>query len=80
MKRIAKKLGKQTLTGVDIDTHGRISARTISRKFGTMQRAHKAAGLVPSGRRSTYAEMLKALVSLWTITMKESGRSPIAQN
>jgi Homing endonuclease associated repeat len=64
MRRNAKKLGKQTLTCEDINTYGRISAKTITLKLGSMQRAHKAAGLVPSRRRSTYVEMLKALVCL----------------
>ena len=41
-----------------------------------MQTAHKAAGLVPPKRRLSGPEVLKALVRLWKITLKESGRSP----
>jgi hypothetical protein len=79
MQRIAKKLRKQTLTWADISTYGRTNPITVKRKFGTMQKAHTAAGLVPPKRRLTDAEVLKALVSLWKITSKESGRSPIAR-
>jgi hypothetical protein len=79
MRRIAKRLGKQTLSYADISTHGRIDPNTVKRKFGTMDKAHTAAGLVPPGRKMTDAEILQALLTLWEITAKESGRSPIAR-
>jgi hypothetical protein len=79
MRRIARKLGKQTLTWDDIDNHGHLSPVTVKRKFGTMQKAHAAADLVPPTGRLTDAEILKALVSLWKITGEQSGRSPLAR-
>ena len=79
LQRVAKKLGKKTLTWRDIDTYGRIDPVTVRKKIGSMQAAHKAAGLVQPKRRVTDDEMLKALVRLWRVTMKESGRSPIAR-
>ncbi len=79
MRRIARQIGKQTLSWVDISTYGRIDPTTVKRKFGTMEEAHTAAGLVPPGRKMTDAEILQALVALWEITAKASGRSPIAR-
>ena len=79
LQRVAKKLGKQTLTWDDMSIYGRINPVTVRRKFGSMQEAHKAAGLVPPKRRLSDAEILKALVALWKITMKESGRSPFTR-
>jgi len=78
LRRIAKKLGKRTLTYADIDTHGRTNPQTIKQKFGTMQEAHKAAGLVPPKRRLDGAELLEIIVRLWKTTLKKSGRSPFA--
>jgi hypothetical protein len=79
MRRIAKKLGKQTLTWDDIANHGRLNPVTVKRKFGTMQKAHAAADLIPPGRKLTDTDILEALVSLWRITAQQSGRSPLAR-
>ncbi len=79
LRRLAKKLGKQTLTWEDISLHGRLNPITVKRKFGTMQKAHMAAGLVPRTHRLTDAEILKALVRVWKSTVKKSGRSPLAR-
>jgi hypothetical protein len=78
LRRVAKVLGKQTLTWSDINKHGRVSAYTVRRKFGSVGRAHEAAGLVPPKRRPSDDEVLKMLADLWTITSEESGRSPSA--
>jgi len=76
LRRVATKLGKRTLTWIDVDAHGRVCSATVRRKFGSMQAAHEAAGLVPPARRLSDDEMLRILDRLWTITDKESGRSP----
>jgi len=77
LRRVAAKLGKQTLTWDDIDKHARICSPTVLRKFGSMQSAHEAAGLVPPKRRLSDDELIRILDRLWTITDKESGRSPV---
>ena len=76
LQRVAKKLGKVTLTWNDIDNHARTDARTMWRKFGSMQMAHMAAGLVPPRHRLSDDEMLGMLADLWKITYRETGRSP----
>ncbi len=76
LQRIAKKLGKKTLTRCDITLHGRMGANTVTRRFGSLQLAHEAAGLIPPIPRLSRGEILKLLVALWKITLKESGRSP----
>jgi len=77
LRRVAAKLGKQTLSCDDIDRHARVCSFTVRRKFGSMHAAHEAAGLVPPRRRLSDDEMLRILDRLWTITHKESGRSPV---
>jgi hypothetical protein len=77
LKRIAALLGKQALTVKEINQHGRINSRTIGEKFGTMRKAHEAAGLIALRfTKSTDAELLRIMADLWTITLRESGRRP----
>jgi 5-methylcytosine-specific restriction enzyme A len=77
MRRIAELLGKQTVSRRDIDRYGRLNSRTVMQKFGTMRKAHEAAGLTPARfTKSTNEELLGILVDLWTITLEQSGRSP----
>lgn len=78
LRRIAGLLGKRTVTAKEIDRHGRLNSRTVMQKFGTMRKAHEAAGLVASRyTKSTDEELLTILADLWTITLKESGRRPL---
>jgi len=79
LRRVAKVLRKGTLTWSDINIYARVSAVTVRRKFGSISLAHQAAGLVPPKRRPSDDEVLGILADLWTITSKESGRSPKAR-
>ena len=77
LHRIAELLGKRTVTAKEIDRHGRLSSRTVMQKFGTMRKAHEAAGLIASRyTKATEAELFKVLTELWLITLRESGRRP----
>lgn len=79
LRRVAELLGKKNVSRRDIDRHGRLNSRTVMLKFGTMRKAHEAAGLAPSRyTKSTNAELLKIVADLWTITLGESGRSPLS--
>jgi hypothetical protein len=79
LRRVAELLGKKNVSRRDIDRHGRLNSRTIMLKFGTMRKAHEAAGLTPARyTKATDAELLKIVSDLWTITLRESGRSPLA--
>ena len=77
LKRIAALLGKRSITVKEIDEHGHIHSRTIAEKFGTIRKAHEAAGLIALRyTKSTDAELVKIVADLWTITLRESGRKP----
>ena len=77
LRRIAKLLGKGSVSRRDIDQYGRLNSRTVMHKFGTMRKAHEAAGLVPSRfTKTTDDELLQIVANLWSITLERYGRSP----
>ncbi len=77
LRRIAKAIGKKTLSRDDIDRFGRLGSGTVIRKFGTLHKAHEVSGLVPGVfKKVTDRELLDILVALWKITAKKHGRSP----
>lgn len=79
LRRIAALLNKNSVSRRDIDTHGRLNSRTVMIKFGTLRRAIEAAGLTPSRfTKATDRELLQIVASLWTITQRESNRSPLS--
>ena len=80
LRRVAKKLRKRTLTHKDINGHARVCSNTVKRRFGSMQLAHEAAGLVPPKGRLSDAEILTLLADLWKITHKKWERSPTVQD
>jgi hypothetical protein len=75
LRRIATLLGKSTLTMTDINTHGRVTAECVIKKFGTLNAALLAAKLIPT-RNLPSAELLKLLLNLWEHTASDYGRSP----
>lgn len=79
LQRIAELLGKRTVTAKEIDMHGRLNSRTVMQKFGTMRKAHEAAGLIASRyTMATDEELVKVVAELWTKTLRDSGRRPRA--
>jgi hypothetical protein len=75
--RIAKILGKSTLTRRDIDTHGRLSSSVVLKRFGSLRKALQDAGLTPARfMKATDDELSAILVELWTQTLEKYGRSP----
>jgi hypothetical protein len=77
IKRVATKLGKDTVSAEDLDNHGRVRYSTVARQFGNLRKALEAAGLKLSRfRNATDEELIKLLADLWTITQLESGRRP----
>ncbi len=78
MRRIAALTGRNRITQHDFRNFGRMSAKTAALKFGSLEKAHEAAGLDGSHlKRFTDGELLKMLADLWIITSKEAARSPI---
>ncbi len=76
LARVAEKLGKRTLTWADINENARVTAISVKKKFGSMQMAHRAAGLVPPRDRLSNEEILGLLDDLWKVTHREKARSP----
>lgn len=77
MQRIALLLGRTTLRAKEIDRLGRVNSRTITQKFGTLRKAHEAAGLVSSRfTKSTDEELMKVVADVWILTLREAGRRP----
>jgi hypothetical protein len=77
--RIARRLKKTTLTGADIDHHGRVSSTCVIAKFGSVNNALMAAGLRPSKRLSN-EDLLRLLLALWERTREDSCRGPRASD
>ena len=76
LRRIARLLGKRSLSTTEINRHGRVSADRVYRKFGSLNGALLAAGLKPSRNRPD-SELLKILSDLWVRTERDHGRSPV---
>jgi hypothetical protein len=77
MQRIAVLLGKRTVTAKEIDRLGRVNSRTIMQKFGTLRKAHEAAGLVASRyTKSTDEELMRVVADVWILSLREAGRRP----
>ena len=75
LRRIADVLRQSTLSIADLDNYGRVSSECVMRKFGSLQAALVAAGLVPN-RGFSRADLLKILVDLWARTLEDHGRRP----
>lgn len=77
MQRIAVLLGRSTIRAKEIDRLGRVNSRTIMQRFGTLRKAHEAAGLVASRyTKSTDEELMKVVADVWILTLREAGRRP----
>ncbi len=77
LRRIADQLCKKTVTIEDIDQYGRVGAKTVINRFGSMRAALIGAGLVPTrGRQWTNTELIRILTGVWDKTQRDFGRSP----
>jgi len=77
LKRIAKSIGKDTVTTKDIKTHGRLSYSVVNKHFGSLRKALEFAGLTPQRyMKATESELLKMLIELWEATLEKEGRTP----
>jgi hypothetical protein len=78
LRRVAKALGKDTLSRRDIDSHGRLSSGVVIKKFGSLRRALQEAELRPTRfMKGTDEELFAVLIQLWTLTLEKFGRSPL---
>ncbi len=77
LKRIAKKLGKSTVSKNDIETLGKLSYSVVNKRFGSLRQALEFAGLTPQRyMNATDSELLKILIDLWETTLEKEGRTP----
>ncbi|HEO72215.1 MAG TPA: HNH endonuclease [Candidatus Hydrogenedentes bacterium] len=74
LQRVARKLGRDTVTTVEYTEHGLGHASTISRRFGSWFKALEDAGLKPSRSRIGISdeELFANLQTVWTLL----GRQP----
>jgi hypothetical protein len=77
LRRIARVLGKSTLSRREINLYGRLSYDVVLRRFGSLRKAVQESGLEP-GRfnKTTDEELCSILIELWTQTLERYGRSP----
>ena len=77
LKRIAKSLGKDTVTKNDIEKHGKLSYSVVNKHFGSLRKALEFGGLTPQRyMNATDSELLKMLIELWETTLEKEGRTP----
>jgi len=77
LRRIAKFLGKDTVTKQDIEKYGKLSYSVVNKHYGSLRRALEVAGLTPQRyMNATESELLKMLIELWETTLEKEGRTP----
>ncbi len=76
IRNVAARLGKASLSGVEIETNSEITQSVMYRRFGSVSAALKRAGVeqVNHGRRYTEGEIFENLLNVWT----HYGRPPTA--
>jgi hypothetical protein len=77
LQRIARKLGKDTLSRDDIDRYGKMSSAVVLKRFGSLRHALQASGLRPTRfMKASDAELLDLLEEVWVATLEKFGRRP----
>lgn len=77
LRRVAKQLGKETLTMADLK-HARLCYATIKDRFGGLRQALKRAGLQSPvfNRNVSDEELLLELERIWDMVLQLEGRRP----
>lgn len=77
MQRVARALGKDTLSRRDIDQHGKMSSTVVLKRFGSLRQALQAAGLRPTRfMKASDQELLDLLEEVWVTSLERFGRRP----
>ncbi len=79
MKRVAKQLGKESLTQKEYSAHGQFNVSTIIRRLEGWNNGTAAAGLVPANRQNiSKSELFENLLNLWQHCGRQPRRSDLA--
>jgi hypothetical protein len=78
LRRIAKVVGRTSLTLKDFEEHGRCSYALLKQRFGGLSRALKVAGLKTKEfhRNVSDEELLRELARVWDLVLTREGRRP----
>jgi hypothetical protein len=77
LQRLARALGKDTLSRHDIDQHGKMSSAVVLKRFGSLRQALQAAGLRPTRfMKASEEELLDLLEEVWVASLERFGRRP----
>lgn len=77
LKRIAKSLGKDTVTKKDIEKYGKLSYSVVNKHFGSLRKALEFSSLTPQRyMNATESELMKMLIELWETVLEKEGRTP----
>jgi hypothetical protein len=77
LQRLARALGKDTLSRRDVDQHGKMSSAVVLKRFGSLRKALQAAGLRPTRfMKASEAELLDLLEEVWVASLERFGRRP----
>jgi hypothetical protein len=77
LQRLARALGKDTLSRRDIDQHGKMSSAVVLKRFGSLRQALQAAGLRPTRfMKASEEELLNLLEEVWVTSLERFGRRP----
>jgi|CXWL01.1.fsa_nt_gi hypothetical protein len=77
LQRLARSLGKDTLSRRDIDQHGKMSSAVVLKRFGSLRQALQAAGLRPTRfMKASEEELLDLIEEVWATSLERFGRRP----
>ncbi len=77
LQRLARALGKDALSRLDIDQRGKVSSAVVLKRFGSLRHALQAAGLRPTRfMKASDAELLDLLEEVWVKSLQRFGRRP----
>jgi hypothetical protein len=79
MRRVAKEIEKNALTMRDYQSHGRYASQTVSRRFGSWNKALLAAGLETSNDLNIAdVELFENMLTLWQHYGRQPRRSELS--
>lgn len=78
MKNVANFLSVQVLTAADYDEHGKYHSRTISKRFGTWNKALEIAGLQIANKFYSENELFENLALVWMRLGKQPSKRDLA--